>query len=69
MDQPITTIATIIEPFSNVFRASLPNGKIVLTHFGKNLDYLRDNIFTGTQVIVEMTTYDFDIARIISIKE
>lgn len=64
METPITTTATIIAPFSEIFRATLPNGKEVLAHRGKDFT---DPIEIGNQVTVELTPYDLSRARIVAV--
>ncbi len=69
MHNSITTTATIIRPYSDIFEATLPNGKKTLAHFSRATAHLREQIQPGMKVTVEMTTFDFDVARIISIVE
>jgi translation initiation factor IF-1 len=67
MENVITTTATIIGPYSDIFEATLPNGKKTLAHFSRSTLHLRDAVEAGTQVQVELTPFDFDVARIVSI--
>ena len=67
-DPPVRTIATIEKPLgSNLYHAALPNGKIVIAHLSKAL--LTDHaVFEPTQrVLLELTPYDFDTARIMGL--
>lgn len=67
MENIITTTATIIGPYSDIFEATLPNGKKTLAHFSRSTMHLRDAVETGTRVQVELTPFDFDVARIVAI--
>jgi translation initiation factor IF-1 len=67
MENCITTTATILGPYSDIFEAALPNGKKTLAHFSRATLHLRDQIAPGVKVSVEMTPYDFDVARIVAI--
>lgn len=68
MENCITTTATILAPYSDIFEAELPNGKKTLAHFSRTTLHLRDHIQPGTKVTVEMTPFDFDVARIVAIE-
>ena len=66
---PIKTIATIREKKGNHnFTASLPNGKIIMVHTPKKLNFLVEELSDGDLVEVEMTPFDFDKGRIMSKK-
>lgn len=67
MENCITTTATIIAPYSDIFEATLPNGKKTLAHFSRATLHLKEKIVPGTRVTVELTPFDFDVARIIEI--
>ena len=69
MENCITTTATIISPYSDIFEATLPNGKKTLAHFSRSTSHLQAQITPGTRVKVELTPFDFDVARIVAIVE
>ena len=58
--------AKIIEKLeSRLFKAALPNGKIIHAHFSKS-DNSKIDFEVGEIVRVKMNPYDFSRARIIS---
>ncbi|MBU6326743.1 MAG: hypothetical protein KGQ89_03865 [Verrucomicrobia bacterium] len=67
MENCITTTATIIGPYSDIFQATLPNGKVTLAHLSREMSGSHDWIKPGMIVRVELTPYDFDVARIVAI--
>lgn len=69
MENSITTTAVIIGPYSDIFEATLPNGKKTLAHFSRATAPLREQIKPGMKVKVELTPFDFDVARIVAIEE
>lgn len=48
-----------------LYRAELPNGKLLLAHLSKPLADRGARFEIGERVILEMTPYDFDTARIL----
>lgn len=67
-DVSIHTIATLHESAgAGVWNGTLSNGKRVLAHRSKPLADAGAEFDPGQQVLVEMTPYDFEIARIISV--
>lgn len=65
-DATIHTLGEIMEnPSSVLFRVKLPNGKVILAHLSKALSENQETFTTGQQVILELTAYDFDQARIL----
>ncbi len=67
MENIITTTATIIAPYSDIFEATLPNGKKTLAHLSRATAHLHDQIEMGMKVTVELTPFDFDVARIVAL--
>jgi translation initiation factor IF-1 len=67
MENCITTTATILAPYSDIFEATLPNGKKTLAHFSRSTAHLKEKIEPGMRVTVELTPFDFDVARIVGI--
>ncbi|MBT7960223.1 MAG: hypothetical protein HN759_12925 [Akkermansiaceae bacterium] len=67
-DSPISAIGTIISsPKPNIYRISLPNGKIAIGHVPKAQHNLHRSLVPEVQVIVELTAYDFEKARIVEV--
>ena len=48
-----------------LYRAQLPNGKRILAHLSKRLADAGTVFEPGQQVVLELTPYDFDQARIL----
>ena len=69
MENCITTTATIVAPYSDIFEATLPNGKKTLAHFSRATSHLQAHVVPGMKVKVELTPFDFDVARIVAIVE
>jgi len=65
-DATIHTLGTLLEHLNPVlYRVSLPNGKEILAHLSKPLTEEEAVFPPGTVVILEMTPYDFETARIL----
>lgn len=65
-DVTIHALAKILETLNPLlFRVELPNGKVILAHLSKPLAEAQASFAPDTQVIVELTPYDFDQARIL----
>lgn len=63
----IQTTGTILERKGEIlYRVELMNGKVVLGHLSKSLTDAKAELAEGTMVLLEMTPYDFDQARILS---
>ena len=55
----------IVEPLGPVlYRVALPNGKIILAHLSKTLRDEQAGFMADAHVLLELTPYDFDTARI-----
>ena len=67
MERFVTAVATILGPYSDIYEAALPNGKRTLAHLSRKSRHLADVLIPGAKVLVEMTTYDFDTARIVEL--
>jgi translation initiation factor IF-1 len=67
MERFVTAVATIVGPFSDIYEAALPNGKRTLAHLCRKSRHLSEILQPGAKVLVEMTTYDFDTARIVEL--
>lgn len=67
-EKPIEAIATVVEQRdSKLTYAELPNGKIILTHLAKGMELDLLTVEVGSQLRLEMTTYDFEKGRIIEV--
>ena len=65
-DAAIHTHGTILEQAGSVlYRVALPNGKIILAHLSKPLASENALFAPGQNLLLEMTPYDFDTARIL----
>ncbi len=65
-DATIHTHGTILEQLNPVlYRVSLPNGKRILAHLSKALTEAGAEFPLECQVLLELTAYDFDQARIL----
>ncbi len=60
-------ISAILNPV--LYRVSLPNGKLIPAHLSKALSQTQAVFAVGQRVVLEMTTYDFDQARILGLAE
>lgn len=69
-DNSIHTVGKILDhPHPALFRTELPNGKIILAHLSKPLAMAHATFETGGRVIVELSPFDFDQARILRAAE
>jgi translation initiation factor IF-1 len=65
-DASIHALGTILENLNPVlYRVSLPNGKVVLAHLSKQLLKQPPTFAPDEIVVVELTPFDFDQARIL----
>ena len=58
-------IKNVVKP--GLFEVELPNGKVSLGHFSKELDKAQPELNVGDIVTLELTPFDFDSARIAKI--
>ena len=64
-ESPVRTVATVLHVRKpGVFDVRLPNGKISCAHLPKALAARLDDLVPGSRVIVDLTPFDFDTARI-----
>jgi translation initiation factor IF-1 len=62
---PVVTTATLLEATGpRTWRAALPNGKEVIAHVPARHTAVMPPFASGDKVRVELTTYDFSMARI-----
>jgi translation initiation factor IF-1 len=65
-DATIHAVGKILENLNPVlYRVELPNGKTILAHLSKPLTVAKAAFSTGERIVVELTPYDFDNARIL----
>lgn len=65
-DATIHTHGTVLENRGPVlYQVSLPNGKVILAHLSKPLADAHARFATGDRLLLELTPYDFDTARIL----
>jgi translation initiation factor IF-1 len=65
-DATIHALGELTEKLGPVlYRASLPNGKSILAHLSKPLADAAASFPDGARVVLELTPYDFDSARIL----
>ncbi len=66
MEPPIITTGTILQQKADIlYSVELINGKTILAHLSKPLTDQKTTFPPNTQVLLEMTPYDFDQGRII----
>jgi len=69
-DASIQTVGTILENLNPVlYRVALPNGKAILAHFSKPLTQAKAVFAADVRVVLELTPFDFDQARILGAAE
>lgn len=69
-DATIHTLGRVLEnPGPILYRVALPNGKIILAHLSKPLADKKAAFAVDDQVLLELTPYDFDTARILGLHE
>jgi len=65
-DATLHTSGPIIERLGPVlYRTALPNGKIILAHLSKRLVVAGTVFEPGQRVVMELTAYDFEQARLL----
>jgi translation initiation factor IF-1 len=65
-DATIHTLGRVLETCGPVlYRVSLPNGKIILAHLSKPLADENAVFSVDDELLLELTPYDFDTARIL----
>lgn len=68
MDQAIKTTGIVLERKGEIlYRVELMNGKVVLGHLSKPLTDAKKEFADGAEILLELTTFDFDQARILGI--
>jgi translation initiation factor IF-1 len=65
-DATIHTIGNVLEKLGPIlYRVELPNGKLIMAHLSKPLTMARAEFSAPDRVVLELTPYDFDQARIL----
>lgn len=65
-DATIHTQGRVLEnPGAVLYRVALPNGKTILAHLSKRLTEEKAVFHKDDHVLLELTPYDFDTARIL----
>jgi translation initiation factor IF-1 len=69
-DATIHAVGRILENLNPVlYRVALPNGKQILAHLSKPLTEAAAVFVPDTDVVIELTPFDFDQARILRTAE
>ncbi len=69
-DATIHAVGTILENLSPIlYRVALPNGKAIFAHLSKSLTEAKVQFAVGERLVLELTAYDFDQARILGLAE
>ena len=69
-DATIHTVGKILENLEPIlYRVELPNGKIIMAHLSKPLTVAKAVFSIEDRVVLELTPFDFDNARILGLAE
>ncbi|HSP42996.1 MAG TPA: hypothetical protein VLO11_09000 [Luteolibacter sp.] len=69
-DASIHTHGRVIDRAGPVlYRVTLPNGKTILAHLSKPLAERNAEFDVGDSLLLELTPYDFDTARILGLHD
>ena len=67
-DATIQTLGRVLEQSGPViYQVELPNGKVILAHLSKPLAREDARFAVGDRLLLELTPYDFDQARIVGL--
>ncbi len=67
-DATIHAVGKILENLNPVlYRVELPNGKLILAHLSKPLTEAKAAFSIDERIVLELTPYDFDNARILGV--
>ena len=67
-DVTIHTIGTVLEKLGPIlYRVALPNEKIIMAHLSKPLTVAHAVFSINDPLVLELTPYDFDQARILGL--
>ena len=69
-DPPVKTVATLTRAIKpGLYEVRYPNGKTATAHLSKALASAKASPAEGQQVLLELTPFDFDSARITEIRD
>lgn len=69
-DDCLRPLGTLLRPLAEgLFEVSLPNGKKVISHLSKELAENPPELPPGTVVLLEISPYDLDRARIARVEQ
>ncbi|MES2438914.1 MAG: hypothetical protein V4584_07600 [Verrucomicrobiota bacterium] len=69
-DATIHTVGKILENLNPIlYRVEAPNGKLILAHLSKPLTEEKATFAVDERVVIELTPFDFDQARILGLAE
>ncbi|MEO8616300.1 MAG: hypothetical protein ABI600_14235 [Luteolibacter sp.] len=69
-DATIHTVGVILKNLAPIlYRVTLPNGKVIMAHLSKPLTEAHAVFAVGDRVLLELTLYDFDQARILRLAD
>ncbi len=69
-DATIHTVGVVLENLAPIlYRVTLPNGKVIMAHLSKPLTEVHAAFAVDDRVLLELTLYDFDQARILGLAE
>lgn len=69
-DATIHTVGVVLKNLAPIlYRVSLPNGKVIMAHLSKPLTEAHAEFAVGDRLLLELTLYDFDQARILQLAD
>jgi translation initiation factor IF-1 len=65
-DATIHAVGKVLENLNPIlYRVALPNGKLILAHLSTGLTASQATFAPDDRIVLELTAYDFDQARIL----
>ena len=69
-DATIHAVGKVMENLNPIlYRVALPNGKVILAHLSKPLTEAKTVFSIDERILLELTAYDFDQARILGLAD
>lgn len=69
-DATIHAVGKVLENLNPIlYRVALPNGKAILAHLSKPLTEAKMVFSIDERIVLELTAYDFDQARILGLAD
>ena len=69
-DATIHAVGQVMENLNPIlYRVALPNGKVILAHLSKPLTEAKTVFSIDERIVLELTAYDFDQARILGLAD